>query len=121
MKKINLLISVIVTFVVSCGGNDDPKSICDCNNKTNAVNVEDLKDTINYDKDIKMWYISVPEEGTIDNVQMFLPCNLAETYKKENMKVIFSGMAFDLTSKLEGVPAGTTYKCIDISSINNQF
>ena len=112
---------MLTTIMISCSGNDDTKSICDCNNETNAVTVENIEGTIHFNENIKMWYISVPEEGTFDSVQMFLPCNLAETYKKENIKVIFSGRAFDFTSKLNGVPAGSTYKCIEISSIKNQL
>jgi hypothetical protein len=108
---------LLVGSFASCGKEDTDK-ICDCNNKTNSVEVMNLEGTINFNEDIQEWYISVHEQNTYDVVHLFLPCNMDDAYKKVNHKVLFSGTAFDLSTKINA-PAGSDYACIEISSISN--
>jgi hypothetical protein len=79
----------------------------------------DLVGTVNFNENIQEWYIVTHKEGTYDEVQLFIPCNMKDKYKEaNNKKVLFSGMVFDLLSSLNNVPAGSNYRCIEISSFN---
>jgi hypothetical protein len=107
----------MVAVIASCGSGDNvnDNTICDCNNKVNAIEITDSEGTVYFDGNIQKWYISTHTEGTYDEVQLFIPCNMKEEYKEaKNKKVLFSGTAFDLLSGLSNVPAGSTYRCIEI-------
>ena len=110
-----------MAVIASCGSGDNvnDNTICDCNHRVNPVELTDLKGTVNFDGDIQKWYISVHTEGTYDEVQLFIPCNMKEEYKgAKNKQVLFSGTAFDLLPGLNNVPAGSTYRCIEILAFN---
>lgn len=111
-----------MVVIASCGSGDNvnDNTICDCNNKVNAIEVTDSEGTVYFDGDIQKWYISTHTEGTYDEVQLFIPCNMKEEYKEaKNKKVMFSGTAFDLLPGLNNVsPAGSNYYCIEISAFN---
>jgi hypothetical protein len=49
---------------------------------------------------------------------LFLPCNIENLYKEVNNKILFSGIIFDLSTKITA-PAGSDYACIEILSISN--
>jgi hypothetical protein len=123
MKKITktlrlaAILLLMVGVVSSCGKEKEDK-ICDCNNKINFVEITNLEGTVNFNSDIKEWYISVHEENTYDEIKLFLPCNLENSYKEANKKVLFSGTIFGLSTKITA-PAGSDYACIEISSISD--
>ena len=103
--------------MVGCGEKE--KEICDCNDKTNSTEITNLSGIVYFKQDIQRWIISVHKEGTFDEVELFIPCNLEEAYREENKKVLFSGTTFDLRSNLNSAPAGSSYACVTISFINN--
>jgi hypothetical protein len=119
MKKTLSFTAILLMLagVISCkkGTND---KICDCNNKTNPVEIVDMEGVIHFNEDIQEWYISVYEQNTYDVMQLFLPCNINDAYKKVNKKILFSGTVFDLSIKINA-PAESDYACIEISSISN--
>jgi hypothetical protein len=102
----------------SCGKEKEDNPICDCNSKTNPVEVTDMEGIVNFNESIQKWYIAVYEESTYDAVKLFLPCNIENPYKEANKKVLFSGTTFDLSTKIIA-PAGSDYACIELSSISN--
>ncbi|MDR0763147.1 MAG: hypothetical protein LBF01_01440 [Bacteroidales bacterium] len=122
MKNIILkttAILLILAGMVSCGKEDKKENtICNCNDKVNSAEITDVEGIINFNSDIQEWYISVYEENTYDVVKLLLPCNIENSYKKVNKKVLFSGIIFDLSTKITA-PAGSDYACIEILSISN--
>ncbi len=118
--KIILWISALLLLTAGAGcekaGNkekDDSKQ-CFCENRINtAVN---LVGTVLYNKNLKKWCISVSEKNIYDNIVLYIPCDLENSYKKEKEKVVFSGDVFKIVLE-EALPAGTTCYCIKITSI----
>jgi hypothetical protein len=104
--------------LIGCNEDKNNNKVCDCNNKTNPTEIVNTKGVINFNESIQEWYISVYTEGTYDVVRLFLPCNIENSYKEANKKVLFSGFIFDLSTKITA-PAGSDYACIEISSISN--
>ncbi|MDR2692570.1 MAG: hypothetical protein LBB73_09880 [Dysgonamonadaceae bacterium] len=79
-----------------------------------------MEGTIDFKEDIQEWYISVHTPGTYDEVKVFFPCNLEESCKKANEKVLFSGVAFDplSDSDLSGFTAGCIFFVLKYHLLN---
>jgi hypothetical protein len=122
MKKtiITTALFCIAVMLTGCKDKENVNKICDCNNKTNSIDVIDLEGVVHFNNDIQQWYIAVHKEGTYDEVQLFLPCNLDGAYEVSNAMVLFSGIAFDISSDLNA-PAGSKYLCVEILSICNSL
>lgn len=88
---------------------------CNCSNEQ-AFTASNLKGVVNFNEDIRKWYISVHEEGTYDEVKLFFPCHLEESYKAASKDVLFSGVASNTPLNI-ATPAGTYCFCIEITSI----
>ena len=116
-KKALFFISLSMILAISGCENVNNSEKCNCSNKE-IFEVVDAKGIVNYDENIQKWFISVHQEGTIDEVHMFFPCNLKDSYKIPNREVMFSGIASDLSLGITA-PAGTSHLCVEISSINS--
>jgi hypothetical protein len=119
VKTLNLAaIMLLVAGAVSSCGKEEDNKICNCNNKTNFIEIKDAEGIVNFNIDIQEWYIAIYEESTYDAVKLLIPCNIENSYKEADKKVLFSGIIFDLSKKITA-PAGSDYACIEISSISN--
>jgi hypothetical protein len=117
---VTAILLILTVGVSACGKEKDNNAVCDCNNKVNSIEVTDLEGTIYFNENIQKWYISTHKEGSYDETLLFIPCNMKEEYKKVNEKVRFSGITFDLSAGLDNIPAGSSYICIEISSLSYQ-
>ncbi|MDR1197753.1 MAG: hypothetical protein LBK94_01900 [Prevotellaceae bacterium] len=111
-------IMLLLAGMIGCGKDKENNTICDCNSKTNPVEMVNMEGVVNFNESIQKWYIAVYDEGTYDAVKLFLPCNIENSYKEANKKVLLSGIIFDLTTKITA-PAGNDYACIEISSMSS--
>ncbi len=101
------------------GGCEDKNSQQDYyQNDTEVVEVKNSKGTVVFDQNVQKWCIAVHKEGTYDEVQLFLPEKLEESYKVSNKEVLFSGTASNLLFD-HVAPAGTYFYSIKISSISS--
>jgi hypothetical protein len=120
MKSIFKLVTIalLAGSLTSCESKvKEAEKICDCSNKTFIAEVTNLAGTVNFNADVNEWYIAVHKENTIDEVLLFIPCNMEATYKWENKKVLFSGKTYALSEEITGVPAGYSYICVELSAI----
>ena len=118
-KTLFFFINVFMFLAISGCQNENVNDSeeCNCSNEE-TFEVIDAKGIINFRKDIQKWCISVHQEGTYDEVHLFFPCILEDSYKIIGKKVMFSGIASDLSLEIIS-SAGTRHLCIEISSINN--
>ncbi|MDR2361791.1 MAG: hypothetical protein LBD91_03595 [Prevotellaceae bacterium] len=116
MKKIYLITFFLLN--IGCDKDKSNNKICDCNNKINPIEVVNVEGVINFNEDIQEWYVSVHKENTYDMMQLFIFCNIEDSYKTVNKKVLFSGTSFDLATKINA-PAGSDYTCMDISFMSD--
>lgn len=102
MKKVFVLgVAMALTMILSMGcsssENDLPFSIPEAGDQ-NARKYQDLVGTIRYDKELKLWYIYFFYPGSIDAVDAFIPSpsELPDELKQEDLRVVFSGSAYQV-------------------------
>ena len=108
MKRLIIIFSLfsiclLLTFPLTNCRSKSPvfqNNICN-NNYVGFVNNE--KGTIHLISPRQDWYVIVPD---YDNTQRFLPDNLPELFKKDGLKVIFSGKICEIPEnvRLVGTP-----------------
>jgi hypothetical protein len=121
-KKTIYLFLLVLSFSIvnlSCSRKNDVSCICDSNNKENSFDVTNLIGTVNYNDKVKMWYISVNKSGTYDQTQIFLTNDIPVEYKKNSVKVVFSGQAFPSSVQLPSA-GGSENFCVKITNISVQ-
>lgn len=117
MKKF-AIISLIVTLLVSC---DDEINPCIENNPVEVSSKEGL---IRYDDRFKQRVIRVHVAGSIDSFEVYLPCELSDSFKVDT-QVQFSAWAssFDgrkYTKQSIGVEQFYAIKLINIEAADTQ-
>lgn len=120
MKTKVLLTVVLLSLLVSCHCKKsvDKVTICNCDNKTvTDKNVVQSVGVIKYNKELQCWTIQYSPPNTIDEKNIYIPCNLEDKNKIENQQVTFSGSIFPLT-QLVIAPAGESYYCLLIHEIS---
>ncbi|MDR2087720.1 MAG: hypothetical protein LBP72_11215 [Dysgonamonadaceae bacterium] len=118
MKQNILTIMIFLSIIIGIVGCEKDENT---SNNTDTAKVTNLEGTVHFYSAVQQWGIAVPEKGTYDAVEIFLPNNLEEAYKKEDKKVRFSGRRFNLSSDVNsGLPVGSKYTGIELSSIISQ-
>ena len=105
-----MLIMSVTLLVTGCRSEDDGT------NGADMKVVENVNGTVNFNSNYNLWYISVGQKGSYDDVTQYYPTNLDVKYQEVNKIVIFSGKKYPMTQQLV-VPAGTKYYAIDIVKI----
>ncbi|MDR2148733.1 MAG: hypothetical protein LBE91_20015 [Tannerella sp.] len=124
MKKyIFLILTLLFITFMGCGNNmngdgKDVTGFCNCNDAETSFEVTDLQGTVNFNGEVQQWYISVPTEGTIDEVRIFFLCNIQDAYKEQGKRIVFSGKASDFEGSISMI-GGYQYYCIELTKINN--
>jgi len=89
--------------------------------ESNKQTVENLSGTIRYDKESGCWFIYTIESNTYDNVICYYPSSLDVKFRKEDVKVVFSGESAKMKKQ---VPVGgMEYYVVfitDIKAIDNK-
>jgi hypothetical protein len=108
MKRLIIIFSLLsmclpLTFIITNCRSKSPvfqNNICN-NNYVGLVNNE--KGTIHLVSPAQEWYVIIPD---YDDSQRFLPDNLPELFKKDGLKVIFSGKICEIPAnvRLFGTP-----------------
>lgn len=114
MKKIVLyffcLLFLFTGTVCIAGCGDDEQS-----DFISIGSVENQEGEVNFDSYSKSWYLRVSVPGTIDNVMEYYPIALADEFKKEGLRVRFSGEYAEMEGDYK--PAGTECYQIKLSLI----
>ncbi len=105
----------LVMGMGSCNNDVDKSLNCDCLTGKD-IEIIDLTGVIIFNEVLNTWCISVHTEGTYDEVEIYVPCNIGKAYKTKNKNVVFSGKASNL--QVDADPAGTSYFCLEIASIS---
>jgi hypothetical protein len=112
MKNLLTIMCILLSAIGATGCEEKENG-----NTEQTFEVTNLKGMITFREDNQKWYILVHKEGTYDEVQVFFPSNLDDTYKIPNTKVVFSGIASNLSTDFV-VPAGTYFFEIKLSFIS---
>ena len=60
--------------------------------------VSDVRGRLDYNAQVEKWCIAVSEPGTIDEVLTYYPEEMPKEFRKQNMKVVFSGQVYELNT-----------------------
>ena len=118
-KKIFLLIPFLFLIInmAGCKKDKDEQLICNCNGEK-TTEVTNIEGVVLFNENIQKWCISVSQEGTYDNVELYVPCYMEECYKTAGKNVLFSGTCDRLSLDM-AIPAGTSLFCVKISFMSN--
>jgi hypothetical protein len=98
MKPFKIILFLFVLIGITAFSCDKEKNISKIDPCSKPyVIIESLNDAsgvIGFNKSDEQYFISKYVEGTIDGVYILYPCVLSEEFKKDNLKVKFSGELF---------------------------
>ena len=76
---------------------------------------------VQYDTNLSLWTISVYENGTIDNISLYIPKSLDKAFQKNGLPITVSGSVYKLSDTfLSNISqlGGYNYYALDITSIS---
>ncbi|MBR1654958.1 MAG: hypothetical protein IJ698_00865 [Prevotella sp.] len=94
-----LLLLAMGMTVTACSSDEE--------NKEYITTLTEVKGEVNLHYD--QWYIRVSPPNTYDAVYYYFPSNLSSEYKKEGLKVVFSGKVFETSITVNNVAGITCY------------
>lgn len=119
MKSLQYYVIFIFTLLLLSAQGCEKKekvSTCSCNNGSGYTEIINVEGIIKHDNNTDSWNIFFYEPNSFDNISIYIPCNLQDDYKKNNLQVLFSGKIYETLTDIVS-PAGTEYKCLEIKSI----
>ena len=128
MKNPSILILLLTSLLLSASGCEkDERSLsepavaaCDSNRKI-VKKSSDVKGFVHFNQFSQEYALYAGVPGTIDSEDIGLPCNLPEEFKKEGLKVKFSGKYRDFgkqpSSNQVPIFVGQVYYYLELSQI----
>lgn len=80
-----------------------------CNLKNPIKSIYESMGSVKYSDRAKAYCIFTSIEGTYDSVNVGVVCNLPESYKKDGIKVLYSGNYFKYDVNFTLIPGETFY------------
>lgn len=114
MKKTNLFIfSLLIAIVsISCG-----KTNCECDESAPHFEVNQEIGIMEYRNQVDSWCISIDTLPIIDGGSFYLIKDIDKSFKKEGIRVKFSGDAVRSTFYQKSPFYGDEYYCITLTNI----
>lgn len=114
-KFLNLAVLGLLLMSNKCG-TEDADTLIRCDLKNVVKTVSDASGTIWFDSQAQAYAIFSGIDGTYDAQDIGIACNLPDNYKKEGLKVIFSGKYFENKSLTPQMP-GQEYYNLELTKI----
>ena len=115
------MLLVVLTSTASCNKEDvrlSEPQLTRCDSKRKTVKEADgLEGQIWFNKAVQEYAIYVSVDGTYDTQYVGIPCELSEEFKKEGLRVVFSGKYKDFSKQPTTVMPGQTYYYLNLSKI----
>lgn len=107
-------LAAMAAFVASCDDSKDLPEILD-----SSYSIDEATAIVCYDSDLKAWYLQLHIPGSIYAVKLFYPYPKAldKAYRKEGMKVVFTGNAYHYHDYPSNTIVSAEYYRIKLQSV----
>lgn len=75
---------------------------------------------VHFNADLGHWYIAVSDYGTYDSVTYYYAVSLEESFREENLEVVFSGEYYTAVGA-PAVPAGYEIYVVELTDIEKKL